>query len=232
MPIKILKSETWDLFSFQIIVLFITYLIFTLNITKNIENFQYSWEKLYSENDSKQYVRIDSYSSRKSFSDNYDLEIYQNENYISSINCSGVKFKKYCKDKYDENIKLPITNLTYEKGISPSNRKIIYRIYSFTIIENNGQKKITNLSPTFSPNKHSSYLFIGISILLLLLAHLWIIRTWLTTRLTNFPNAIALEYLLIKIGLPISTLLGFIFFLEEVKTYYQQFFLLNNNLIT
>lgn len=220
MPIKIFKSKTWDLFSFQIIVLFISYLILTLNVTKNIENFQYSWEKLYSEDDNKWYVKADSYSSRKSFSDNYDLDIYQNENYISSIKCSGIKFKKYCKVKYEENIKLPITDLTYEKGISPSNSRIIYRIYSFTIVENNDKKKITNLSSTFSPNKHSSYLFTSISILLLLLTHLWIIRTWLRTRLPNFPSEITLEYLLMKIGLPISTLFGFILFLQELKTYY------------
>lgn len=213
--LNIFKSKTWDIFSFQIIVLVLTYFILFYNATSNIENFQYKWTKLHSGNDATWLVKADYYSSRKSFTDTYSLDIFHGDQFISSINCDGIKFEKYCKTKYQENGTLPIIDLIYEKGLSPSNKNVTYRIYSFNIIENNELKKIKHLSPTYQPNKQSSYLFTSISFLLNVLAHLWILRSWLKTRTENFY-----EYLLVKIGLPITTAIACMIFMQQVNTYY------------
>ena len=211
------KSKNWETFSFQICLLTLTYFILFFNINSDIVNFKYTWTKANTSPDSQWHIKVSSKSSRRSFSDTYYLNIYNNQQFLSSVTCDGIMFEKYCKEKLKINQPLPIQNLVYEIGVSPSKNNISHRIFSFEIIDNNQIKKIENLSPTYKPNKHSNYLFTSFAIFFTLLVHFWVIYKWLKTHKRHFTKSNYSEYFLIKIGLPISSIVLFVIFIHQLS---------------
>lgn len=210
---KIFKSKSWDIFTISASFLVLFNFILSTQVSSYIEMFEYSWERNLILNSPSLKVYASSRSPRKSFSKNYYLNIYQNNEKFAEVSC-GMTLENYCKSLLDITNGLPIQNLKYETGTSPSKSNIIYLINSFEIINHNRIKKIENFTDG-SSKKKNSIIFIGIAGLPYAITQIWIIRKWFLTNKKDFNQSQKWEYWLIKLGLPaLSVVIPFYVFLD------------------
>jgi hypothetical protein len=211
---KIFEYETWHELIFSGSLLLFTYMILLMNIGSYVAEFHYQWYEKQIVNDPDLRVYAVSTSKRKSFTKDYHLDIYKKDKYFHRVDC-GMSLESYCKSLLEVEEGFPIQNLKYKQGVSPSQDKVLYVVHSFELIDEKKTKKIEDFTTYNIPKKQNKIIFILCAILFSIAAHIWIIRKWFLTKEKDFTEAELMKYWIIKIGLPLSVIFAFIYFLLE-----------------
>ncbi|MCU4378343.1 hypothetical protein [Acinetobacter haemolyticus] len=212
---KIFENKSWNSFLINCVLLATTYAILVIQISLYHQNFYYKWKEKHIYEDSSFKIYSSYKIKRKSFLKTYYLEIYKEDQLFYKDECA-LSLERYCESLLERG-GLPIKNLKYKEGVSPSNN-IIYSIRSFEIIHNGENKKIDYSSVMDTPKKQNNIFFIMVAILLCLAVHIWILRKWFLTKKKDFTEAKQLEYWITKIGLPLSVVVAFSLFFYELQT--------------
>ncbi|MCH7331771.1 hypothetical protein [Acinetobacter modestus] len=210
------KSKSWNEILINCTLLVITYGILAMQVGIYHKNFNYKWTEKFIREDSS--FKIYSYYKvkRKSLFKTYYLKIYKGDQLFYTDECA-LSLENYCKSILERG-GLSIQNLKYKEGIGRYNQDVIYYVQSFEIINNGENKKIDYSLVDTNPKKGNNIFFIIIALLLCLNAHIWIVRKWFLTRRKDFSEVNQLEYLVVKIGLPLSVVVAFILFFNEFQS--------------